>query len=163
MRCQPRGVLSLTDPRDHVAGTERRVRPELEPDPLRVGSVLAQMPGRRARATVEAMRYFLVEIPMRDADQVSLRRATRTLLMAQSRLRQGTAVARTLLAGVVAAEGRLLCVIEAPQTDAVRTLIALALLPAARIREITHPAAVRWPRGPVRPRRRARRPPSPWS
>jgi hypothetical protein len=81
------------------------------------------------------MAYFLVEIPMDDVGRLELERATRTLDAAQTRLRRSAADA-IAIAGVSRLDGRLVCLIEAPSLDVVRRLVALALLPAGRIREV---------------------------
>jgi hypothetical protein len=82
------------------------------------------------------MAYFIVEIPMDDVGRLELERATRTLDAAQTRLRRSAADARMAIAGVSRLNGRLVCLIEAPSLDVVRRLVALALLPAGRIREV---------------------------
>lgn len=74
---------------------------------------------------------------MNDAGRLELELAARTLDSAQARLRRGATAARTVLAGVTYLDGRLVCLIEAPSLEVVRRLVALALLPAGRIREIT--------------------------
>ena len=89
------------------------------------------------------MPFFLVEIPMNDATPPELELAARTLDAAQARLRRTATRARTVIAGATHHDGRLVCLIEAPGVDVVRRLVAMALLPAGRIREITR---VRLPR-----------------
>ena len=75
---------------------------------------------------------------MTEPGQVELERAGRTLGAAQARLRRSRTATRMLIAGVTPIDGRLVCLIEAPSLDVVRRLVVLALLPAGRIREITH-------------------------
>jgi hypothetical protein len=84
------------------------------------------------------MSYFLVEIPARQSDAVDLERAARTLVAAQSRLSDGAITVRPLVVGVTSDDGRLVCLIEAEAVEEVRSLVALALLPAGRIREVRH-------------------------
>lgn len=93
------------------------------------------------------MAYFLVEIPMNDAGPLELERAARTLGAAQARLR-GSAATHTIIAGINRYAGGLIYLIEASSPDAVQRLVSMALLPAGRIREITHITA-----GPSRPSR----------
>jgi hypothetical protein len=73
---------------------------------------------------------------MADAGQLELERAMRMLEAAQLRMR--AALTRTILAGFSPEDGRLVCLIEATSLDTARRLVGLALLPPARIREITH-------------------------
>jgi hypothetical protein len=87
------------------------------------------------------MRYFLVEIPVLIPDRFEMERATRTLNAAQFRLSGSTMAAGPLIAAVLRDSGRLVCLIEAPSIPDLRRLIALALLPAGRIREISHPVS----------------------
>jgi hypothetical protein len=82
------------------------------------------------------MRWFLVDIAVPDPDRTDLERATRTLRAAQGRSSTGAARLRPLMAGVITEGGRLVCLIEAPSIPAVRRLLALALLPGGRIREV---------------------------
>jgi hypothetical protein len=84
------------------------------------------------------MSYFLVEIPVPQADFVDLERVARTLVAAQSRLSDSSIAVRSLAAGVTRDDGRLVCLIEAEAVEEVRSLVALALLPAGRIREVLH-------------------------
>ena len=84
-----------------------------------------------------AMSHFLVEIPVPQSDSVDIERATRTLGAARSRLSESEVVVRPLVAGVTSDDGRLVCLIEAESAEAVRSLVALALLPAGRIREVS--------------------------
>jgi hypothetical protein len=83
------------------------------------------------------MPFFLVEIPMNNAGRPELALAARTLDAGQARLRRRATAARTVIAGVTHEDGRLVCLVEAPSFDVVRSLVTLALLPAGRIREIT--------------------------
>jgi hypothetical protein len=94
------------------------------------------------------MRYFLVEIPVLIPDRFEMERATRTLNAAQFRLSGSTMAAGPLIAAVLRDSGRLVCLIEAPSIPDLRRLIALALLPVGRIREISHFVA---PGGAVAP------------
>lgn len=82
------------------------------------------------------MSYFLVEIPVPQSDRVDIDRATRTLRTAQSRLAESAIALRILVAGVTNDDGRLVCLIQAQAIEQVRSLVALALLPAGRIREV---------------------------
>ncbi len=81
------------------------------------------------------MPCFLVEIPVPHSDAVVAARAMRTVGAAQSRLAARGIVVRPLLSGRTT-DGWLLCVMLAASADAVRTLVALALLPAGRVCEI---------------------------
>jgi hypothetical protein len=82
-----------------------------------------------------AMPHFLVEVHMSNTGEPELARAVRMLEAAQARLREG-AVARPLIAGISREDGRLLCLIEATTLAAARRVVAIALLPPGRIREI---------------------------
>jgi hypothetical protein len=84
------------------------------------------------------MPFFLAEIPVNEATPPELELAARTLDAAQARLRRTATAARTVIAGATHQDGRLVCLVEAPSIDVVRRLVAMALLPAGRIREITH-------------------------
>jgi hypothetical protein len=84
------------------------------------------------------MSYFLVEIPVAQSDGGDLERAARMLVAAQSRLSDCAIPIRSLVAGVTSDGGRLVCLIEAEAVEVVRSLVALALLPAGRIREVLH-------------------------
>jgi hypothetical protein len=102
------------------------------------------------------MPHFLVEIHMPDARQVDIERATRMLETAQSRLRRAGTITHTIVAGLSREDDHLLYLIEARSPDSARRLVAVALLPAGRIREITHVTGrrllfVRHPRGDVDP------------
>ena len=83
------------------------------------------------------MTCFLVEIPVPQSDGVELERATRALRAAQSRLSRNAIAVRLLIAGFTKGDGRLVCLVEAPAAEAVRKLVALAFLPAGRIREVS--------------------------
>jgi hypothetical protein len=83
------------------------------------------------------MPHFLVEIHMPDAGQLEIERVTQMLGAAQSRLRRAGTLTRTIGAGVSREDDRLLYLIEARSPDSARRLLAVALLPAGRIREIT--------------------------
>jgi hypothetical protein len=95
------------------------------------------MSGRWPAATMGAMSYFLVEIRMTDAGPLELERVTRTLEIAQARLRRKATPTRTIVAGFTPDDGRLVCLMEATSLDAVRHLVSIAFLPAGRVREIT--------------------------
>jgi hypothetical protein len=82
------------------------------------------------------MRRFLVEIPVPQADRAALERATRTLSTAQSRLSSNATSVRLVIVGVAEHDDRLVCLIDAPTIDAVRSLAALAFLSTGRIREV---------------------------
>jgi hypothetical protein len=99
-------------------------------------SVFARMPRDRQMVSVERMCWFLVDISVPNPDRADLERATRTLRAAQGRLPMAAARLRPLMAGVITEGGRLVCLIEAPSIPAVRRLVALALLPGGRIREV---------------------------
>lgn len=86
----------------------------------------------------ETMNYFLVEIPASQFDEVDLDRAMRTLRAAQARLWEKTIAVRPLLAGVTNDEGWLVFLVNAVTTEAVYSLVSLALLPAGRIREVVY-------------------------
>jgi hypothetical protein len=86
------------------------------------------------------MRYFLVELPVNQPDRVEMERATRMLRAAEARLFGRAMAARPVVAAVINDNGRLVCLIEAPSVDALRQLVALALLPVGRIREVSQPS-----------------------
>ena len=88
------------------------------------------------------MATFVIEVHLPNASAGELERAIRTLAVAQSRMRQSAAVTRVDLVGVSSDDGRLACFVEADSRDAALALVSLALLPAGRIREITHVTAV---------------------
>lgn len=92
---------------------------------------------------------------MGDAGEPELERAVRMLNAAQIRLRGSSTVTRETIAGVSREDRRLVCLIEAPSLDAAQRLVRIALLPSARIREITHLAGADLlsdhPRGDVHP------------
>ena len=83
------------------------------------------------------MTCFLIEIPVAERDEPGIARVTRMLVAAQRRLSQSTRVVRVLTAGLSAADGRLVCLVEAATVGDVRDLVALAFLPAERVREVT--------------------------
>lgn len=96
------------------------------------------------------VRYYLVEIPVLETSTVEVERAMRTLGAAESRLAGTSGAPRVVAAGVALSEGRLLCLVEACGTPAVRRLVALALLPDPRVRVLTRvlpPVASRDGRG----------------
>ena len=71
-------------------------------------------------ATISSVSVFLIEIHMADAGELEVERAARMLDAAQIRMRGSPTVTRSL--------------------ESARRLVRMALLPAGRIREITHPA-----------------------
>lgn len=81
--------------------------------------------------------YYLVEIPVLETSKLEVERAMRTLRAAGFRLAETASAPRVLLAGMAAGEGRLLCIVEACSTQTVRRLVALGLLPDARVRMLT--------------------------
>jgi hypothetical protein len=85
------------------------------------------------------MRYFLVEIPIPQGGPSDSARAAEALRTAQSRLSGSATVPRALFAGISQQDGRLICLIEASAAHVARALVALALLPMGRIREISSP------------------------
>ena len=84
------------------------------------------------------MSYFLVEIHMNGAGQTQLDRAAQTLEVAKTRLSGSATTTRIVGAVLIGEDARLVCLIEATTVQVVQQLVALALLPAGRIREITH-------------------------
>ena len=115
-------------------------------------------PGIRSKPpTVQPvlMSYFLVEIPVPQSDGVDFNRVTRTLGVAQSRLRDRSIAVRPLIAGVTTEDSRLIFLIEAATIEAVRNLVSLAMLPTGRIREVLDlalPGANCGPSGGRRPK-----------
>lgn len=83
------------------------------------------------------MPHFLVELHMNGAGKLELDRALGMLEAAQSRLRGVAPHTRTLIAGLIRENGRLVCLIEATSLASAQRLVSVALLPAGRIREIT--------------------------
>jgi len=83
------------------------------------------------------MTCFLVEIPLSERDGTRVALATSTLRAAQVRMSRSGIPVRLRFAGLTAADARLVCMIEAPTTGDVRDLVALAFLPAERLREIS--------------------------
>lgn len=73
---------------------------------------------------------------MADAGAFELERATRMLLVVQSRMRAKASLARTTFAGVSREDGRLVYLVEAASLESARRMVSLALLPPRRIREI---------------------------
>ncbi len=93
---------------------------------------------------------------MADAGAFEIERGTRMLVAAQSRMRAQASFARTMFAGLSREDGRLVYLVEAPSLESARRLVSLALLPPARIREITnladaHLLGRRHPRGDADP------------
>ena len=83
------------------------------------------------------MTCFLVEIPLSERDGARVALATSTLRAAQVRMSRRAIPVRLRLAGFTAADGQMVCLIEAPTIGDVRDLLALAFLPAGRLREIS--------------------------
>jgi hypothetical protein len=83
------------------------------------------------------MNCFLVEIYVPQMDEAVFELAARTLLAVQSRLSRNASVLRLLIAGFTQDDGHLVCLIDAPAAEAVRNMVALAFLPAGRIRELS--------------------------
>ena len=83
------------------------------------------------------MPTFLIEIHMADAGDRELDRAVRMLDAARTRLLEAGTDTRTTIVGLSREDGRLVCLVEAPNLDSARRLVGVALLPAGRIREIT--------------------------
>jgi len=75
------------------------------------------------------------------SDAVDIERAGRALLAAQARLSKSASAVRVLVAGVTSNDGRLICLIQAEAVEGVESLVAVALLPAGRIREVFYLAA----------------------
>jgi hypothetical protein len=93
---------------------------------------------------------------MAGAGERELARALRMLDAAQSRMRESQAAKLTIIAGLSRGDGRLVGLIEATSLASAQRLVSLALLPPARIREITHLAGAhlfgsRHPGGDVDP------------
>jgi hypothetical protein len=82
------------------------------------------------------MPHFLVEIHMADASEPELERAVRMLEGALRRSSAATSATRPISAGITRGDGRLICLIDAATLAAARRIVAVALLPPGRIREI---------------------------
>ena len=80
------------------------------------------------------MPQYIVEIRLQGVGRPEAGRIARVLESANARLGD---VARVLTASIGRDDGRLVCTVEAPNGDAVRHLVSTALLPSARIGEIT--------------------------
>lgn len=91
-------------------------------------------------ATISSVSVFLIEIHMADAGELEVERAARMLDAAQIRMRGSPTVTRTVMVGLDREDGRLVCLVETRSLESARRLVRMALLPAGRIREITHPA-----------------------
>jgi hypothetical protein len=83
------------------------------------------------------MPHYLVEVHMTNAGDPELERAVRMLEAAQDRLLDPATGARPIIAGISRADGRLICLIEATTLFAAQRVVAVALLPPGRIREVT--------------------------
>lgn len=83
------------------------------------------------------MTCFLIEIPVSERDGPGIARVMRMLAAAQRRLSQTPRAVRLLTAGLSPADGRMVCLIEAATAGDVRDLVALAFLPAERVRELS--------------------------
>jgi len=83
------------------------------------------------------MTCFLVEIPLSGRDGARVALATSTLRAAHERMSRRAIPVRLRFAGLTAADGRMVCVIEAPTIGDARDLVALAFLPVERLREIS--------------------------
>ena len=86
---------------------------------------------------MEGMTCFLIEIPVSERDGPGIARVMRMLAAAQLRLSGSARAVRLLTAGLSAGDGRLVCLIEAGTAGDVRDLVALAFLPAERVREVS--------------------------
>jgi hypothetical protein len=100
------------------------------------------------------MPAFLIDIHLADAEDRDLERAARTLDAAQARLRATRTHTPTIIVGLRREDGRLVCLVDAPDAESARRLVRVALLPGGRIREITSLADTRLLGG--HPRRDAR-------
>ena len=83
------------------------------------------------------MHCFLVEIPLPQPEPAEVERARWTLWSAQSRLNGTGNPASAHVVSIASDNGRMVALIEAPTLAEVRQLVALALLPAARIRDVS--------------------------
>jgi hypothetical protein len=83
------------------------------------------------------MTCYLVEIPLSQRDGARVALAASALRAAQSRMSRSAIPVRLRFAGLSAADGRMVCLVEASTPGDVRDLVALAFLPAERLREIT--------------------------
>ena len=86
---------------------------------------------------MSTMATYLIEVHMADLGALELDRAVRMLVAAQSRMAGSTSVTRTIFGGLSREDGRLICLIETASLASARRMVGLALLPPARIREIT--------------------------
>jgi hypothetical protein len=91
--------------------------------------------------SIGGMATFLIEVHLPNARAGELERAVRTLVAARSRMHQSAVVTRADVVGLSREDGRLICLVEADSRDAAEALVSLALLPAGRIRQITHVTA----------------------
>ena len=87
------------------------------------------------------MRRFLVQIPMREPSRTEVGRARRTIRAAATRLGRTTGEDPPVLLRIGPEDADLRCLVEATSAESVRRLLVLALLPRARIRELTGLAA----------------------
>ena len=84
------------------------------------------------------MPTFLIEIQLADAEDREFNRAVRLLSAAQTRLREAGTNTRTTIVGLSREDGRLVCLVDAPNLESARRLVGVALLPGGRIREISN-------------------------
>jgi hypothetical protein len=110
----------------------------------------------RGASDHRTMATYLIEIYMADPGALEVDRAMRMLVAAQSRVAGSMPVTRTIFVGVSRGDGRLICLIETESLVSARRMVGLALLPPARIREITDVVAEelfggRHPGGDVHP------------
>ncbi len=82
------------------------------------------------------MPRYLVEIPLPHSDVRTAHRASITVASAQSRLARLGVGTRSLIGGYVE-DHRLVLVVDAASGGDVDRMVALALLPRARVREVT--------------------------
>ena len=86
----------------------------------------------------QGVSIFLIEIHMAGAAELELERALRMLDAAQTRIGGSAHIPRRIMVGFSREDGRLICLMEATSLASARRLVSLALLPAGRVREITH-------------------------
>src|SRR3954452_23912713 len=91
------------------------------------------------------MPTYLIEIHMGDAGDRELELAVRMLTAAQARVDGSMAGARGVIAGVSRQDGRLVSLTDPPSLEAAHRLVGIALLPSARVREISRFAGAHLP------------------